>query len=628
MSQQYELLTDKEYEMLSKKYNVMRTDDENIYAKNPKIEKIYDYYTELLKLKDLDEDCKKINKIVTEGIKMEPYNYKDRVVVEDGYRFLYIDKGSVFYKSLTWWYDSIPNTKRTWCAMLDTASMYLKFYYIGMIAYKTLKKTKIFLLDEANLTKLVKDGCPTNISDMIKDMFGSTMTLDERVKYMTNIIKKPILLYKSYECDKNAEKTLFGISNPFTYYGKQHDLYDYIEERFKCDGTIFGPAVTPLKNCQKIEITFSTNLLEIDKDNKYNWMNWNLNNVKEIRHFNLDVFGRKFSNRNNALYYWMKTYKNLDYSYSDILSINVSEFDFIIKMPLEKAAEELISYINKIKPKILALQELPTQFVNKIRTRCNFKQSYMVDNGSYYGRVLAVFTRKFVPAASIKKTYDKKCGSIMLLINNKKLLFVNGPISRGYINYNGNVYRENLYKSFVKNNANQESFLRDDLSQKPDFIIGDFNICHVEPSFDILRKAGFKTDMNDTATNMRGDRTAWAWYKPELSGEFKIYNWHQCIHRPIGYKFDKWNGLSSWDNANTQNGGNWDGNKSATCGNMTTSAPLEKNWKKTIKGGAEPNVFMDIVTVLLILLIIYFFDMINNLSCVLHDLFTSKIPYE
>jgi hypothetical protein len=630
----FTLISDKEYNAFKDKYQLTSDNDIKI-KKRSEVEKLYEYYNEILKLKDVDADCKTINKIIADAEKEPIFDYKKNIIVEDGYEIMIIDKGVHFYKALTWFYDKMPESDRTWCASIQDMMLYLKIYYIGSLAYKTTKKIRLFMLSNANLKRLLNDNCPKDISEKIQDIFNIVDDLETAIKQQYR--NKPLYVFRSYDCYKDAEQTFFKISSHKSRYQTQQLLYDYIEKRFKCDGTSHGPIVSPFKKCAGNEYAINPKVLEIDAKSTYTWMNWGLTSVKEIGHFNIDVINSIYSNANNKLYYWLKTYNNLDYSYSDVLSINVHYLAPIFKMTKDDAVDELIKYVNKINPKILALQEMPFEYVSKVRKQCNFYQSYYVSNGMYNNKmVLAVFVKKYTPALSIKASYDLRRGSIMLLINNKRLMFVHGPIGKSYFYRSSIVYIDQFYSLYDINVKMQETFLNDILSHKPDFIIGDFNIMPIATPLQILRKAGYNTSTNESPTSYHGVKVDWAWYKPELVGKFHIYNWHMSDHRPVGFTFDKWNGISGWDKNNKQtNNMDWNGDYQMTYGNIKNTGTNMKKWVwHKHKGGDEymggdeytdddKNVFLILVLVLIILLIYYLFDSVYEIVYNIYDYVTT-----
>ena len=638
----FDLITDAEYDKLVAKYNIMPYVGVDL-TKYPKINKLYKYYEKKMINADIDDDCKKINQIIKKAELTQFTNYLENIVIEKGYKFAILKKGTPTYKSLTGYYDKISTNPRIWCADMKSILYYLKRYSIAIAAYKTKKDIKIFIVDDENLNKLISDKCPADIAALIKYTFNLNSTLEQSIKdYIKEFPNKRPFLFKSQECDKNSKRSFFKMTNMLQFYNNQNIIYEYIENKFNCVGTIYGPIVSPFGKCSDIELAIKPEVLEIDHNNEFQWTNWNLTCAKFLKPFEIDVLNASVNNVNNKIYYWLKEYKNIDYTQTDILSINVHNLVPVFKYSVEDTFTELANFVNKVKPKILCLQEMPSNYITKLRNKCDFVQSYYVDNGMRSSDMrLVVYTKKGVPAMSVKNTYDLKRGSIILLVDGKRLMFVHGPIGKSYFRRSKVIVDTIFYENYIHNEKLHEAFLNDIIKHRPDFIIGDFNIIPIQKELlDILCKNEYKTN-NEQSTSIHDVKVDYAWYKPELTGKFHVYNWHYSDHRPIGFTFKNWKGISKW-NSTISNGIDWDGNRSMSYDNVENLGPNNYAWRtkwnssnrfmnssnrflnssnnssniyrggaNTVDGGANTEkIFVSAIVLLILALILYLIDTI------------------
>ena len=104
MTKQFKFISDKEYDTLAKKYNLVIDGNVNI-EKNSEIDKLIKYYELKLSYNNVDEDSRKVKKIIDKTTQAEDIDYFKNTIYENGYKMIMIDKGVNFYKGLTWFYD-------------------------------------------------------------------------------------------------------------------------------------------------------------------------------------------------------------------------------------------------------------------------------------------------------------------------------------------------------------------------------------------------------------------------------------------------------------------------------------------------------------------------------------------
>ena len=248
----FDLITDEEYDKLVAKYNILPHIEVDL-SKYPKIHKLHKYYEKKMTNVDIDDDCKKINQIIKKADSTQFINFLENIVLEKGYKFAVIKKGTNVYKALTGYYDKMSNNPRIWCSDMKNVVRYLRMYHIATIAYKIKKDIKLFIVDDENLNKLINDKCPADMVALIKYAFNINSTLEQSVKdYVKELPNKRPYLYKSQECDKNSKLSFLKITNPTLHYNNQNIIYEYIENKFKCIGNIFGPIISHLEYVQEL----------------------------------------------------------------------------------------------------------------------------------------------------------------------------------------------------------------------------------------------------------------------------------------------------------------------------------------------------------------------------------------
>lgn len=535
----FKLVSDEELAELSKWPNVLTEKTEIIPPPNETIDALMNFYkTKVEPFPSRDENAKILIKIMEEIEKEPDERYEANIMSENGYDISVLPRGTLLYKGLTWFYDSVYADNRIWLGNIKTAGIYLNSYFAGMLAYRTNKPTRMFILNPKNILKLSQEAPPA-IQQLCREIFGVGITLKEKIMMKH---RPPVWLRPEKECTDDAVISLYSVNNPSTFRITQHMLFEYVEKTFNCVGTVLSNLVSPLQGCVPQEITLKADTLDIDYNNKWSWMNWGLKDVNEVRMIEPTA---KFINMNFNVVRWFADviHNGLDTTHVDILSINVHYLDSVVKnISKEQMYLNLVTFIKQVDPIFLTIQELPREYVTRLQTDCNYVKSFWVPNGmNNSDMVLAVFTKKHCKPTLIRKRYDRNRGSIILETNHNKILFTHAPCGKNYIRGNRILYPNDFYEAYFYNTKLRSQFFHDILKYQPDMVIGDLNFLPINSELSIFENAGYKYNHDNTPTSIHDVKVDWVFYKPQLMGKQHIFNWYESDHRPIGFTFDKFN---------------------------------------------------------------------------------------
>lgn len=491
------------------------------------IDELREFYRTKTRAYPRDSNCEIIINMIAKTQNYPDDLYLGEIVTENGYEISLHPPNTLFYKALVWFYDTLPDA-RIWVGSLRVAGDYLSSYFAGILAYKANKPIRMFRLNNQNMNMLYSDPeTPADIRDIILSIFGIGQPLEERVTQY----QKPLFLKNEAECYDYAEISNYGVISPDTFRKNQHALISYIENRFNCNSTFLHPITGPFRACQSGEITIITSDIDIDYTNEFTWMNWGLKDIDLVKNFTIN---ESYRNKNFKLVRWLKEHVNPIYEPCDVLSINVHMF---VPVVAGQMFEEFILYVNKIKPKILCIQELPKSFAKRIAAQCHFDYYYTVSNGANNDDMkLGVFSKIKAKARILHKFYDKNRGMIILTINNKRLLFTHGPIGKSYvIRQIREQYIEKFYEAYKYNKQMRKKYINDIIKEKPHVIIGDLNLLPEEKFVYKFAGVGYKTFDETIPTSINDVKVDYVWTK--LPGKQTVYNWIYSDHRPIGFTF-------------------------------------------------------------------------------------------
>lgn len=523
----FNLVSEEDIDRLSKLPGVLTEKSYEPPEHDAKVESLRSFYIEKVKPSPRDENSKIILGKIEKAISTPENLFIGDLQNENGYEISIHPVGTLFYKALVWFFDSVSPEKRVWVGSVQVAGEYLRGYFAGIVAYRATKPVRMFRMNNNNMKKLYEDeSTPNHIKQLIEDIFGIGISLEDRIRKKS----PPTWIVQSVDCTEHAEISNYGALDKSKFRNTQHTLIEYIEQQFNCNSTILPPLVGPILGCMAEEITILTSDIEIDRDNEYSWMNWGLHDVDSVKHFKIN---EKYNNMNFKLVRWLKEHSTPTTTQCDVLSINVHMFVPVVEADMKA---EFIKYIKTINPKILAVQEIPKHDVGEIARACGYKYHWSVNNGSYNDSMkLAVYSRYPAKVKIIEKNYDKKRGMIVLRIGARKLLFTHGPIGKSYMRGRKLDYLEVFYEKYYKNKKLQDTYVDDLLKIEPDLIIGDLNILPQNDQSHKFEELGYKTYDIDTPTSIHDVKVDWVWTK--LDGTQRIYNWIYSDHRPIGFDF-------------------------------------------------------------------------------------------
>lgn len=505
---------------------------------DPYVESVFNYYQDRILPSDNDENGKIIKKVINDINEQPRIQYlNDIETTEDGIDIACLPVGTSFYKATPWFFDTLPPGKRFWVGGLSVAGIWLNHYQAGFVEYSLINPARMFLLSKKNLTN-IHATAPENIKKICSAIFGIGKTIDEQAQ----CVHKPLWLIKETECSENAEDTLFSMGvHPTEMKDNQHTLFDYLEEKYNCNGTIMPDIVNAFVGCAHEEITISAKDVKINEDSKWYWKNWGLKISDDV------IKARPkevIFNKNFKVVRWLEMgLSDEPVQPSDILSINVHNLDSIFQnITQQEMLNSLAEFVKKVKPKILVCQEFPKHFIQQLKQKLHLRNVHYTSNGMKYDNMgVAVFTDLNCKIEILKGYYDNvHRNNILLFINNHKFVFTHAPIGKQYFNKTSNaIYRDSFYPKFKENTDMRVKYLRDIANKQPDFIIGDMNFLPVNTTeLKVLDDAGYIYPDNNTSTSIHDVKVDWAFYKPNVKGTWNLYNWNLSDHRPVGFTFD------------------------------------------------------------------------------------------
>lgn len=541
---EYQVLDDETYDYLLTLDGVESMENIEIPPYEPWIEQLLEYYLRVVYDKSTDYNASvvqdvldKLNDMIDEKFNTTNFNHNNYPVVNlDGYQFAHFESGTYFFKGTTWFFDEIPQTSRIWVGDYETAKEYLRRYFTGTLAYRTKESVRSFILGKENLDKLHEDNeTPESIKQIIELAFGIGISLEEQIRRT----QKPVWIHKKRECIPGLSVTRYNVHWP-RFRHAQHELFDYIEKRFSCQSTLLPPLASPFVICIMCEITLQPEILEIDKDHPLSWTTWPFDDkVRHVKHLTSAAFCNK--NKQFRVVNWLDSFDHLDFYTTDILSVNVHFFVSIVEhLKGQPMIDLFIDFVNKVRPVILTMQEVPKSEMSQIKRRLGYDRAVFAKNGAQDDNLgIALFTNLSGRIRTNTWRYDKWRSSIQLDIGGKRLLFIHGPIGQSYFKRSG-LHREKFYPMVKKNRALRNKFIADIIETEADFVVGDWNMLPAETwHLDQLALAEYQTDQQEEYTSINGVKVDWAWFKTGASGRTHVYNWPYSDHRPIGFTFDR-----------------------------------------------------------------------------------------
>lgn len=298
-------------------------------------------YEALINIIEVD---KKIITILKKAISKEEIKVKDSKIYVDsrGYELSKIPKDTKIYKALPWFYTTEEGNdiysevqQATYNAMLLGG---------GVNCYITKEELRIFLLNDKNINKLIKD--------YIKKLQNDNNKNNEYYKEISSLLNT----LDSSNLDKN----------------KYDALYKFLSMVIKClgyDGTYINKN-TMLYDKSEYMIVSTDKISRFNSD-KYDWEQWGISDyilpndtfILNTKDYLSSMIGFDVYNFYKKML--MPSVK-LEEEF-DIGTVNVSKFNSINEMDtLNNCIKGIIDSFKSYSLKILCLQEIDTKYINEL----------------------------------------------------------------------------------------------------------------------------------------------------------------------------------------------------------------------------------------------------------------------
>jgi hypothetical protein len=537
----FTLLTDEEVAYFKEKYDVLLGAEHTEAAFTGELGELYKFYESKVYPYGRDKNSKLLMNVIAKGLE-DPTIMENMVTdkfYEDGYELGMFQPGLLFYKSITWFFDSMPPVDRIWVGNLRIAAGYLPGYFVGLAVYKVIEAARVFIFSRANLDRLYVD-CPPDVKFALEDAYGTGISTEEKIRRKR---RKKVLVWQHFTCDDNAEPINFATSQVSTFSKSQHILMNYVEQRFGCGATMLPKHANVFKKCVDGEITIQPRFLEIDAANEFYWKNYGYENIEKVK--DLALY-KDFNNINFKAVRWLEHHADLNHEYSQILSVNVHMFMSVLDtIDRDKMMDIFIEYLANIKAKYVAIQEFPASCLTDFTKRCGYDHHYSVPNGYKLASLLVLLSNKPLNVRKIDAVYDQNRGSLLAKIEGCKVLVTHAPIGEYYVRNTRLAYPELFEHAYETNKKMRGEFLNDIIAYSPDIIMGDLNMTPADKyHIGILESSGYVTPASDEYTSFHDVKVDWVWHKPHISGKHVVYDWHYSDHRPIGFTIEKRGGGS------------------------------------------------------------------------------------
>lgn len=527
----FKLLSEEEQQQLTKNDKTIEIKTPGKYQiTDPDELTLYEFYKKRLKpVRDANYNTSKLYDMLEEikNTSGDEY-YSDNVIIENGYKISVYPRGTKFYKSLVWFYETKPNMERMWVGSLKVAAYYVrKFNFVGISCYKAINEIRMFNLTTENLTKLYNEpDTPGDIKEILENMYGINISLAEKIKRRGTPLTR---VFPEVNCIENSVYSLYGTyySHESTFKSDQNKLFRYVEYKFNCNSTLLPTLHGPLTKCQFSEITIRPSDVLLDETDKYYWKTLGYDKTVDIaRGFTIN---ESINNMNFKYVEWLKDCGNIKYNHSDILSINVHLFKSVTGVNEWTMVSELATFVRKVNPGVVIIQELPTDYKRFMIKE--YPYSKFVPNGSHKDDMWMEPKTKMINI--------RKRGFLVLTINNIKILCLHALVGHRYNKGAGMINRKLFHDRYQKNIKNKISYFEELISRSgvPDIIIGDFNITEADIKIlNFFTEKGYKQrNPPGVPTSIHNTICDYVFAKNNIPGDAFVYNWHHSDHRPIGF---------------------------------------------------------------------------------------------
>jgi hypothetical protein len=483
----------------------------------------------------------KVMREIYNRISSKDYVNYDQCPIEkiEGYDFLIFDEGTIFYKSLTWFFDTTSQNSRMWVGDLRVVYQYLRSYQVGLMVYRAKEKTPAFIMSDSNLLALYSEtNTPENIRDILRWMFGIDVDIERQVDWL----KRPLWLNSRTVCDVDADVRRYAAGPKGVFRNFQHELFEYIEHRFNCVATYLRPTTGPFFYCNPAEVTIQPSAVEQLTQHPLSWTSYGYVGIEPYKSFiPKNVYNTKF-----RVLQWLEEscmeYENKcdgqqsnTVQRSDIICVDIQQFKPMFEnVSTEQMIDSLVFYMKQWNPKILMCINVPQQYTKQLKNMLGYRYHIAAYNGAWDKSVELVIYYNEHLKYTIHKYKDRVYSNFIIAeFMGYKVAFVAALMAPTYSTDIG--YNDAFKEKYIKNKDKYERFIKDILHSKPDIIIGQF------PMLDIYGTTAAELEAADYVTlKKRTDldhyQSHWIWHRPNADILQHIYPWVMSKIRPIGFK--------------------------------------------------------------------------------------------
>lgn len=466
------------------------------------------------------------------------------IEIHDGYEYLVLEQGILFYKALTWFFDKHSTTTRMWVGDIRIVYLYYLQYYVGLMVYRNKERIISFILNDQNLQRMYDDSkTPEDIREILRWMFGIDTPIERQVEYFC----KPVWFHQKTICDDTADVRRYSALVGSRFRAVQHKLFDYIERQFKCRSTYLRITTGPFSICNPTEITIQPQCVEQRIDHYMSWPSYGYIDVHKYQNF---IPKASITNINFNAFKWLEE-SDLSYEAPQIthaLQITHDRRDIIFAdlqnlatmfetYDSDKMLDSFCHYVQKWRPKILAVAHISKQYTQAIKHRIGYRHCISTANGAQdYDMELAVYSNEKLNSA-IGKYRDKFNGNfITLKLPAAKISIICSnikPLSLNVVKFN-----DQFLEVYNKGKKLLMRFFDVIIAHNPDVIIGRVPCLDVYSSIvQNITQHGyslqqFETDFNRTQSH-------WIINKKDYSGICSTCPWVMSHSRPISYVANK-----------------------------------------------------------------------------------------
>lgn len=479
---------------------------------------------------------------INRQVESKEYVNYDQYPIEriDGYDFLIFDKGAIFYKSLTWFFDTTSQNNRMWVGDLRVVYQYLRMYQVGLMVYQAKEKTPAFIMSDANLATMYHENeTPENIREILRWMFGIDVDIAQQVEYL----KRPLWLNSRTVCDADADVRRYAAGPKGIFRDFQHELFEYIERRFNCVATYLRPTTGPFFYCNPAEVTIQPVAVEQLTQHPLSWTSYGYVDITQYKKYvPRNIYNTKFRVlqwlEESCMVYENKTSRDCPTPKSSVICVDVQQFKSIFEgITIQQMINSLAYYVQRWSPKLLMCVNIPAEYTKQLKNTLGYRHHVSVYNGAWDKSIeMAIYYNDHMKY-TIHKYKDRIYSNFITAeFMGYKVAFVAALMAPLYTTDIG--YNDAFKEKYTKNREKYARFIRAVLDSAPVVIVGQF------PSLDVYSTiTQMLEDVDYTAkrssTNIDHFQSHWIWHKSGMEIEQCIYPWSMAKIRPIGFKFCK-----------------------------------------------------------------------------------------